>query len=185
MKPLRRWDGFKDDDGRYQWKAIRRHLRSRFYVNNRRISNRWQDFKARLAGACNADTWTGEGFSGYAGGYSHWRCGKPRSHRRRIKQVNPLRNPIDGATYGPHRFINYTWTGSPNDRVEYNPLPIFGEDKQWFDTFSVVPFKLLADGRHAVLSRRRGRQRHALERKAVRKPRKIDDPRVAATGDTR
>lgn len=37
------------------------------------------------------------------GGYSHWYCGLPRRHD------------------GPHRYVNYTWDGDPEHRVEYDP----------------------------------------------------------------
>lgn len=53
------------------------------------MANRWWDARARLAGACNRDTWHGED---RVGGYAHWRCGRPRRHE------------------GRHRFVNYVWS---------------------------------------------------------------------------
>lgn len=146
-KPRNRpWSSFRDDDGSMQWGSVARHFKSRYHVAVMRLDNRWQDLRARLAGACNADLWTGQGLTGYAGGYSHWRCGRERGHQ------------------SPHRFHNYTWTGAPGDRPVYDPLPIRNEaNTGWFDTRKVIPFMKLTGGRRAVDTRARSRRRAELQ----------------------
>lgn len=132
--------GFRDDDGSLQWGSVARHFRSRWHVAIMRLDNRYQDARARLAGACNADLWTGVPPLGYAGGYSHWRCGKARGHA------------------DEHRFNNYTWSGLLGDRTVFDPLPIRNADNTaFFDARVVTPFMKLADGRRAVTTRRRSR----------------------------
>lgn len=128
-------------------------FKSRWHVLVMRIDNRWQDGRAVLAGACNASLWTGTPPNGYAGGYSHWRCGKRRGHL-----ANTFVTGHEDGSSGPHRFGNYTWTGAPHERPEYAPLPIRNEDNTgWFNTRTVTPFMKLAGGRRAV--DRRGRSR--------------------------
>jgi hypothetical protein len=152
---------------------VKASLKSRLWVAWARMQNRYMDARARFAGACNADTWTGEGHTGYAGGYSHWRCGKKRGHFGNGVMVYRDGDYVDGGTYGPHRFNNYIWNG-PGSRVEYAPLPIRNESNTgWFDTWRVLPFRKLADGRRLVTSRRRGRLQARLH-EAHREARRIE-----------
>lgn len=110
-----------------------------WYAPKYRIGNRWMDLRARLAGACNASTWTGQPPTGYAGGYSHWRCSRERRH------------------LGPHRFENYVFAGL---RVEYKPLP-------WDRLKDVCPFQKQARGRHPIDTRRHTRLRAEWEEQAM------------------
>lgn len=122
---------YRTEDYRFTARSVWNGLRCQVYVNRHRVYNRFQDARARLAGACNADTWIGLPPNGYAGGYSHWRCGKPWGHP------------------GRHRFNNYTWSGLPAARTEYNPLPIHQS----------LPFAKLAGGRRCAEKRGRARKR--------------------------
>lgn len=139
----RRYKSFRDDDGSIQWFSVRSHLRSRIAVARMRLNNRRQDLRAVLAGACNASTWD-PSIPGYHA-YSHWRCGKAKGH------------PETTDAWGgkAHRFNNYIWEG-PGSKVEYSPLPVRNAEG-WFDTSRIVPFRKLADGRHAVCPRRESR----------------------------
>jgi hypothetical protein len=163
MRVPRRYRGFLDDDGSLQWDSVRRHLRSQAFIAWARLQNRFMDARAVLAGSCNASTWTGKPPYGYAGGYSHWRCGKRRGHHLEV----PRGVTLETGDYGPHRFINYIWDGDPGSRAEYSPLPIRNEDNSgWFDTRTVIPFRRLADGRRAVERRSRSRLRARWSEKA-------------------
>jgi len=153
LAPLR---GFRDDDGSLQWKAIRRHLKSVWYIQRWRVENRLLDVYAVLRGACNASTWDPER-ADYSGGYSHWRCGKRRGH----------------AT--EHRFMNYVWDGDGSP-VRFDPLPL-RVDGEWFDWRTAQPFRKLVEKRHVVDSRRRGRIRAraaAIQMAAYRVDRRVD-----------
>jgi hypothetical protein len=101
-----------------------------------RAHNRILDLRARLAGACNADTWD-EATSHYVGGYPHWRCGKRRGH--------PM----------PHRFVNTVWI--PGQRTRYEPLPVRGLAEHRADLDQEVPFNRLTTFRHNVMPLRRRR----------------------------
>jgi hypothetical protein len=125
--------------------SVYSYLRSQYHIAVMRLDNRWQDFRAVLAGACNQSTWTGKGYTGYAGGYSHWRCGKKRGHA------------------GPHRFNNYTWTGKLGDRADYNPIPSrTPENSSTYNATYGIPFMKLANGRRVVDRRSRSRQKARL-----------------------
>lgn len=129
------------------WRDRRGIVRGLAWTAWFRTCNRWSDMLARLSGACNRDTWTGEPPSFYAGGYSHWRCGKRRGHT----EPDPVR---PGS---PHRFINYVWDG-PGTRVEYAPLPTRNADNTgWYDLGAVLPFRRLTSRRRPVATRRRAR----------------------------
>lgn len=121
-----------------------------------RTSNRWMDLQARLAGACNASTWN-EAKGDYDGGYSHWRCGKPRGHDRQVKVFRDG-DYVDGATYGPHRFNNYIWPG-PGTRVQYAPVPVRGLTEYGQDMDKLVPFRRQTNRRHGIDTLRRSRRR--------------------------
>jgi hypothetical protein len=131
-----------------------------------RLDNRWRDLRARLAGACNASTWTGEPPIGYAGGYSHWRCGKRRGHR-------DTKERMDSA----HRFNNYVWDG--DGRVEFAPIDIGGlNDPVWDE---ILPFAKQTSRRRAIDTRRHSRLRAKWEeelmeaRRLQRRERKAED----------
>lgn len=141
--------GFRDDDGSIQWRDVARHFKSQWHIFVMRLDNRWQDARAVMAGACNASLWTGVPPNGYAGGYSHWRCGKAHGHTDMPHRMNRV-----------HRFGNYTWTGEPHDRPMYDPLPIRNKDNTgWFDVWTVLPFRTLSEGRRPVERRSRARLR--------------------------
>jgi hypothetical protein len=135
------------------WKRRLANKRSKWFVRRARLDNCWQDLRAVLAGACNASTWDPT-IPGYHG-YSHWRCAKKRGHDQEVK-VYRDGDYVDGATYGPHRFNNYTWVG-PGHKTQFAPLeprPV-NDDDPFFKR--VVPFQKLAGGRRAVSTRRHSR----------------------------
>lgn len=135
------WSAFKATE---RWSDRRSMLKSvLWYQPVMRLDNRFQDARARLSGACNADTWTGIGTSGYAGGYSHWRCGKARGHK------------------GFHRFESYIWSGKPGGLVAYDPI------SPYTDRPRILPFAKQAKGRRSIVTRRRAR-RIALLRELAR-----------------
>jgi hypothetical protein len=137
------WRAFRTTE---RWEDRRSMLVSVFwYAPKYRLRNRLLDIRAVLAGACNASTWTG---NDYAGGYSHWRCGKRRGHLARTL----VRGHEDGSS-GLHRFNNYTWTGNPADRTEYQPLPLDA------DYDEVLPFHKQTKSRHPIDTRYRTRVR--------------------------
>lgn len=123
-----------------RWKDRWGILRSQYWhMPLMRMENRILDGWAVLLGACNQSTWTGVPPTGYAGGYSHWRCGKARGHR------------------GDHRFQNYTWSGELHEQGKYNPLPITNPDGTFYDARAVIPFLKVTKKRRAI--ERRGRCR--------------------------
>lgn len=127
-----------------RWEDRRGIIKSQFYhIPLMRLKNRIYDGWAVLVGACNKSTWTGLPPTGYAGGYSHWRCGRARGHR------------------GNHRFMNYVWSGSPNHKVHFMPLPTRNPDGSHYDTRMVTPFRKVTSKRHAV--ERRGRSKRLAE----------------------
>jgi hypothetical protein len=74
----------------------------RCWIIRHRITNRWHDLRAVLAGYCNHRPWSP--IPGDGGGYAHWRCALTRGH--------------DGL----HRARNYVW--SDDGRTDYVPVPI-------------------------------------------------------------
>jgi len=108
----------------------------------RRTQNRWWDLRARLAGACNADTWD-EARGRYIG-YAHWRCGRARGHAV------------------PHRFVNSTWMNG-DDRTRYDPIPVRGRAEHVAAVYAAVPFRHLTGHRHLIapLARQRRIDRDA------------------------
>lgn len=127
-----------------RWEDRRGIIKSQFYhIPLMRFKNRVYDGWAVLVGACNKSTWTGLPPAGYAGGYSHWRCGKARGHR------------------GEHRFMNYIWWGGPEDKVMFRPMPLRNADGTRFNILEEVPFRKVTSKRHAV--ERRGRSMRLAE----------------------
>jgi hypothetical protein len=120
---------------RYDWRSAARSFRSAL---NHRISNRLQDRRAVLAGACNATTWS-DALVSYRGGYPHWRCGKAAGHK------------------GWHRFNNYVWAPDPFGRVRYDSLPVHGPNYVRPPGVDPLPFALYAEGRHTTLPARQDR----------------------------
>lgn len=116
------------------------------YRIKHRLANLALDVRARLAGACNASTWD-ESKGDYAGGYSHWRCGKARGHEHPIKGMGQ-----------PHRFNNYVW-GGPGTKVEYAPIPVRGLNENALDWDLIIPFRKITDRRHPIDTLRRARIR--------------------------
>ena len=130
---------------RYYRENSRQALRGAAWRVRHRLANRALDARARLAGACNASTWV-ESIGDYAGGYSHWRCGKRRGHL----------HPITGMDQ-PHRFNNYIWRSG--DKVEYAPIPVHGLDENVQDWDQIIPFRKITDRRHPIETMRRVRVR--------------------------
>lgn len=127
-----------------RWEDRRGIIKSQFYhIPLMRFKNRIYDGWAVLVGACNKSTWTGLPPTGYAGGYSHWRCGRARGHQ------------------GSHRFINYVWSGKPDQKVYFDPLPTRNPDGSRYDTRTMAPFRKVTSKRHAV--ERRGRSKRLAE----------------------
>lgn len=124
----------------------RQALRGLGYRVHHRLANRVLDVRAVLAGACNASTWD-EDLGDYAGGYSHWRCGKRRGH-----------SDADERMDGAHRFNNYVW-GGPGSKVEYAPIPVRGLHEYTEDADQVAPFKKITGRRHPIDTLRRARVR--------------------------
>jgi hypothetical protein len=116
-----------------------------------RSHNRWMDFRARLAGACNDDGWSEER-SDYAG-YSHWRCGKARGH-------SDSGSVLDGS----HRSNNYIW--DDGQTAEYAPIPVMGIHPHQRTMDEILPFRRITNYRHGIDTLRRTRLRAAMyERK--------------------
>ena len=72
-------------------------------INWKRAQNRLLDLRARLVGACNADTWDPLRKT-YIAGYANWRCMLSAKHA------------------GPHRANNYTWWY--RGESQFDPLPL-------------------------------------------------------------
>lgn len=100
-----------------------------------RTANRLRDALAVCVGACNASTWSGEG---YVGGYAHWRCMRQRGHQ------------------GLHRFNNYVW-GGLTEQVMHAPLEVMGLHRQAELHAEFLPFARWTGSRFGI--ERRGRQR--------------------------
>lgn len=132
-----------------RWKDRRAMISSKFwYIPKYRLENRILDGWAVLMGACNRSTWTGVPPTGYAGGYSHWRCGKHRGHR------------------GDHRYQNYTWSGELHERVKYHPLPVTNPDGTFYDARAVIPFTTVTKRRRPIERRSRDRILWEMEQAA-------------------
>lgn len=102
-----------------------------------RSANRWWDARARLLGACNADTWHG---GDRVGGYAHWRCGRPRGHG------------------GRHRFVNSVWSdGAP---------PVF-DPVEPGETGHAAPFAFVTRRRYMIDTLRRARARRRTYERAL------------------
>lgn len=117
---------------RHDWRSALVSYRS---VLNHRISNRLQDRRAVLAGACNATTWS-ESLQSFRGGYPHWRCAKAAGHK------------------GWHRTGSYRWPTDDHGRALYDPIPIRHLNQ---DDSAIVPFETFANGRHMTPTSRQDR----------------------------
>jgi hypothetical protein len=125
-------------------------LPGRVWIQIHRVQNRLQDLRAWFAGACNASTWDGET---YAGGYSHWRCGRARGHLK---------------TGQPHRFKNYIWV--PGKQVKHDPIPVASEAGHRLQWREELPYDRESSGRAPTDRRGRARaQRAYWKRGGVRR----------------